>query len=267
MDVRLLFAVVKRHQVIVTLGLFLAVALAFLAFVRVVPVGDGPTFVYRQAEEWASHTTLQVTESGFPEGRTVLPTETTTGATAASGIFADPGRLTGLASLYVNLVDSDPVRARAGRVPPRRDEKILATQLVSSDGQALPFLDIRSFAPTPARALDLVQRQRDAFISYIRDQQVQNKVPISDRVALASILTPTRPALVSARSKQLPAIVFLSVFAGVIALAFAVDGAQGRRRAERPEAPLTRPAEEVERSRWRDVETEEPTVRGKRSVA
>jgi hypothetical protein len=265
MDLVLFASVLKRHRLLVSLGFVLSIVLAFLAFVRIVPGADGPVLAYRQAEEWSSHTTLQVTETGFPEGRTILPTESADGG--STGVFADPGRLTALAALYVNLVDSDAVRDLAGRSKPRRDEKIVATQILTSDGDPLPFVDIRSIAPTAERAVNLVQQQSDAFTSYIRDQQVRNKVPARDRIALSATLKATKPLLISSRSKQLPMIVFLSAFAAVIALTFAVDATQRRRQdVERPATP-TPVVEDVELPRWRDVGSEEPSASGTRSVA
>src|SRR5206468_1124218 len=95
--------VLWRFKAVVIPGIVLGIVLATLSFVKVGSAGIS----YRHSETWVSHTTLFVTQSGFPWG-------SLSGAPTArqNAVSADPGRLSALALIYANIADSDVVRQR-----------------------------------------------------------------------------------------------------------------------------------------------------------
>ena len=97
MDLAQHAAVLWRFRAVVTGGLVLGIVLAVLAAYQL------PSMTPRGSETWSSESSLLVTQAGFPEGRSTLPTDGTgevgggTGSGGQSGQleFADPDRLSG----------------------------------------------------------------------------------------------------------------------------------------------------------------------------
>jgi hypothetical protein len=262
-DLELFARVLWRYRLLVAAGLAVAFLLALVSFIRVQPFGDEPRLAYRQSEEWSSAVLLQVTEQGFPEGRTQIQTEVpATPLVGGRQIFAEPGRLVDLTQLYARLVDSAPVRTlvlRGKRIPGR----ISATAVTSDQGEALPLLQITGVAATGPLAAEKVSQQTDAFRTFIRDNQIQNNVPLEDRVELGVVDGPTKPKLILGRSKTLPVVIFLSTLIAVIVLALAIENVRQRRLAA--ESPV---AVDIDRGagrasadrRAREAHGERPTV-------
>ena len=139
-----------------------------LSVVRV----DGDGIRYRQSEKWASYARIFVTEQGFPWGR--LQTSGT----------VDPGRFAGLAVLYANLADSDPVKRLVRQQEPRIRGTYEAAALFTptndrSRSSALPVSPRQSGTRSSSRI-----RCPSALLKFIRDQQAQNAIPEKDRVVV-----------------------------------------------------------------------------------
>lgn len=236
MDLDLFLRTLWRYRALVAAGLVLAVVLAVVSVVQIKPFGDGPLLKYRQDETWSSAITLQVTEQGFPEGRTQIQTARTPDLTDAQ-VFAEPGRLVSLAQLYARLVDSAVVREimrEGGKIRGKVDARTVA----SDEGEALPLIRITGFDTSGQLASTRAIRQASAFERFIRDNQLASKVPVEDRIELATVDGPTRPKLEQGRSQTLPIVIFLSTMVVVTALALAIENVRQRRREPAAHGPI-----------------------------
>jgi hypothetical protein len=233
-DLELYLRVLWRFRLLVAVGFLLAVALSVLAVVRVNPLAS-PAFTYRENEEWVSRSMLLLTERGFPVGRSRFETEE---EAQSSGRFAD------LAALYARLANGDEVRALMLKQGPIDDENefIEAAAVLSnqwnSNSPPLPLVSISAFAPTPERAAELARRETAAFREYLARQQEANRIPDERRVLVSEINRSTPPELLKARSKTLPAVVFMTIALAVIGLAFLLENLRPRVRAPRAEATV-----------------------------
>ena len=131
MDIRLYISVLLRHHRVLVAGLIATAVLVFFAAFTI----SGGKLNYRTAATWKSTTSLLVTQPGFPI------------SSASTSPNFDPTRLSYLASLYVQLAQSDEVRRAVvgshGSVTNGKlsidDGRITgsytATQVLSVDGQ------------------------------------------------------------------------------------------------------------------------------------
>jgi hypothetical protein len=225
LDAQLFLRVVWRFRLLVTAGLVFALALAFLAFVRV-SFEDSISFSYRDKEQWAAYSTLLVTQEGFPEGRLVVD-PVLRGDVEQRGnkrLFADPNRLNGLAVLYANLADSDPVKRLMRRGGPIRG-RIEAASLTASDNPSnvLPLIQLAGVAETRAAALELTHRGTTALVRFVEGEQHAAAIPDEERVILRVVKNPGRAKVLSARSKAIPILVFLTVAVAFLGLAFVLE--------------------------------------------
>jgi hypothetical protein len=207
---------ILRHRLVAVAGFGAAVVLAFLSYMSVNPFRS-PMLEHRKEAFWASAVTLQVTQAGFPEGRTTVPTS------------ADPGRLVGLAQLYTSLVNTDPVRKKM----PRPIYGSLSTeQLLTPQQDALPLLKLTAVSRSGAKSVRRARTQAAAFASFILANQARSKVPPKQRVELHVVSGPTKPRVVSPPSKTLPVLVFLSMLTATLALVLVLEN---RRRGREPQ--------------------------------
>jgi hypothetical protein len=230
MDLPLYARVLWRHKRLLIGGFTCAVLLALIAFVRISPVGH-PKISYRQHELWVSDVTLLVSQEGFPWGRSTL-----TGAHAG-----DPGRFSDLAILYAHLATSDDVMNIMKRDAPVHG-KLLASEVTTQDnaGNALPLVDISAIATSKEGARHLARRETGAFLTYLRQQQVENRIDPSDRVIVTVVNSAQKPKLFQGRSKVPPILAFVLIMAATVAAAFMLENVRPRVRAVKAEAPVAR---------------------------
>jgi len=247
MDLRLFARVVWRFRVVVGLGVVLALALATLSYVRVSFAG-GPSVKYRQSEQWVSYTRLFVTQSGFRWGSSVVnPSKGTLGNQAnVLGLqTASESRLSSLATIYANLIDSDAVLALMRREGPVRGI-VQAAPLPVAQGSdsVLPIISIAAFAASPTASVELARHAGNALRLYIERQQELNGIAPGERIKLAVVSKAGATKLYAGRKKTLPIVVFLTVMLAVIGLAFTLENVRPRIRAisgtgSAPAPPLT----------------------------
>jgi hypothetical protein len=221
MDLPLFAKVLKRHPIIVAVGLLLAVVLAAFSMLRITPHG----VAYRQQQQWASYSTFLVTQKGFPWGS--LSTQSPTRVP-----YADPGRLAGLAVMYSQMASSDPVInliKHDGPLNGTIESAAVTTKDNSSTAEALPFVRIAALSPTPPQALNLAQRATRALETYFDSQQSQAGILNKDRILLQLTNAPSEPVLYKKRSKALPIVVFLAMLFATVLAASLVDNAKRRR--------------------------------------
>lgn len=232
MDLPLFANVLKRHPIVVTVGLLLAVVLAAFSFLRITPHG----VAYRQQQQWVSYSTFLVTQQGFPWGS--LSTQSPTRVP-----YADPGRLAGLAVMYSQMASSDPVINLIKRDGPLNGtiESAAVTTSKSSTAEPLPYVRIAALSPTPPEALDLSKRATRALETYFDSQQSKAGIRDKDRILLQLTNAPSEPVIFKKRSKALPIVVFLAMLFATVLAASLVDNAKRRReqsKAERAERDM-----------------------------
>lgn len=223
MDLPLVAHVLWRHKRLIGGGFVVAVLLAGLAFVRVNPVGH-PKVSYREKARWVSYVTLLVSQEGFPWGRSTL--------SGPQGSYADPSRFSELATIYSHLAVSDDVLKRVMSSGPfLTTDLIQAAPILASDssGNALPLIQIAAIADSTGAAKALARREMDAFLTYLKHQQIANKIAPRDRVVVTVVNGAQRPKLFAGRSKVPPMIAFVLVMAFVIGLAFMLENLRPRR--------------------------------------
>jgi hypothetical protein len=244
-DLRLFSAVLWHFKFVVAIGLMAAMALSFFSFAKLDLSAGSPKIKQRGTEQWASYSTIFVTQKGFPWGRVngdpnaVLPSQ-------AQGGFANPSRYIGLAAIFANLADSDQVRQVLRRSGPLYG-KIEATPLTALNDptDVLPLISIVGLADTARRAEALVGREARALTQYVAEQQDRNKIRDQNRIELQIVKEPTKAKLIAGPSKTLPILVFLVVIAATCAVAFILENLNPRLKiAER--SPSELPAAEFD---------------------
>lgn len=251
MDLQLYLRVLWRFKILVAAGLLLACALAFLSLVKVSFEGGSVSFPYRQAETWASEATLLVTQPGFPEGRSItelyrFSVDPATGREVAEPIFASSDRFADLASLYAQLATSDSVMRLMLEDGPV-DGAIAAQPLESPDGSTLPLIQISAAAESPDVAQSLAQREVDAFLSFLEDEQQRSDISRDDRIAVSLVEAPQEATLVVPRKMTRPIVIFLATMIAVLGLAFVLENLRPRIRP--PAMGVEEPAPRTERQR------------------
>jgi hypothetical protein len=222
MDLAQHAAVLWRFRAVVAGGLLLGTLLAVLAAYQV------PSMTARGSESWSSVSSLLVTQAGFPEGRSTLPAEdpaegTGTGATgdgtgAATALeFADPNRLSALASLYAQLATGDRVRKQLPERP--KPSQIEAIAVEGNASTQLPVIQITTTAGSAegARALNL--HTVGALKKVLTTEQTRNAIPAVQRIQLDQISAPAAPVKVAGRSHTASILAFLLCVLGSIAVA------------------------------------------------
>jgi hypothetical protein len=264
MDLRLYLRVIGRFWALVALGVALAVALAFVSFLRL-DFHKSPHVTYRQSETWKGTEVLMLTQRGFPWGRSVYPYvfDRKTGQLIPSTRFADPSRFTSLAVFYAELANSDAVRAlvthgrplagtyTAKPVVNRAGGDVGATPIT----QIVPLIEVDGYARTPGASLSLARRVSDGLRTYLRSSQAAAAIPPEQRIDVQVLSTARTATLARGRRLTIPIIAFLGVLIVTIGLAFVLENLWPR--AERQPAPET--ADQETSGRGPSEPTPEPT--------
>ena len=234
-----------RFRLLVAGGFALAIMLAFLAYVRVGFDGGMPRLSYRKAEVWQSQTTLYLTQKGFPDGRTILPSTGGTGGQPGVPVFGDPNRFASLTLLYAQFANSDAVRRMA--LGNRRINALLTAAAQyppnSSSGNPLPVLQFLGQAASPKEAQEVGVVGVRALQKYIELKQNQAGIPQSQRVSVEVLTRPKAPTVLIPRKKTLPIAVFMATMIVVIGLAFLLENLRPRVKLVALAAPDRSPAE------------------------
>ena len=249
MDLPLYARVIWRFRLVVVVGFVLAVALAALAVGMPSFKGGKPGFTYRQHQTWTSTSTIWVTQTGFPLGRSIYDqyiqtgkVDSTTPSTPISK-FSDPSRFSGLATVFVALVPSDGVRKIMLRQGPV-DGVVGASQptLPGNTSIVLPFVNVYGSASSPDAAQKLSSRAARSLIAYVKDEQNANNISADKRVLL-QVVQEAEPAMLTVpRSKARPVIVFLATMLVVIGVVFLLENVRPRVRSVAASDPQAAPA-------------------------
>ncbi len=232
MDLAQHAAVLWRFRAVVAGGIALGIVLAILASYQV------PSFSPRGSETWSSESSLLVTQQGFPEGRVTLPTapiENPDGTlvqpdTEGRQEFADPDRLSALASLYAQLAFSDRVRQRLPEKPTAA--QIQAAPIEGTASTQLPVIKLTTFAATAASARALNTHTVEALGKVLASEQERNNITPRQRVQLSSLNAPTVPVKTEGRSHTASIIAFLLCLLGSLAVAHLLAALRDRQEDE-----------------------------------
>lgn len=229
MNLRLYIRVLRRFRFVVAVGFVLAVALAVASMAKV-SFAHGPSLSYRQHETFQSTTRLFVTEKGFPWGESVTPRASS----------SDSGRLQGLAVLYAQLINGNPIQSEIYEFVPRGD--LLSGSSVTDPvtGTLLPMVDVTGVAHSAAEATRVSQTGAHLFQSYIAHQQQTTHTAVGRRVLLQAVYT-SKPKLITGRKKTLAIAAFLLVMAATFGLALILENLRPAVSAVEPALP-ERPA-------------------------
>jgi len=198
--------------------------------------------VYQRAE------TLLITQSGFPWGRTQLPFKVDAKGVASSD-FADPGRLSSLASFYAQLAEGDIVRVRASRLAGVPATIVADAVLVPGGSSAtLPIIRLTGLGTSPAGAIHVAAAGSEAFRTYIHEQQVSSHTPASQRIVVQVLNRASAASVAVPRKKTLPVIVFLGVLVAAISLAFVLENLRPRVRIVGRGAKAAEPSHDIAHS-------------------
>jgi hypothetical protein len=231
MDLQVLARVVWRFRYIVLVGTMLAVSLAFLSFVRV-DIGGKPLLSYRETEQWESLSTIFVTSRGFPWGSVSATPEGETTSEGADPV--DPGRLTTLAAIYMKLAQSDAVLSRIAATDEDFEGSVQTFPVFAeSGGPQLPLITLSAVSASPGGAQDLGRRYLTAFLNFLREKQVEGRIPLEDRVQFQVLREPQPANLLAGRRKTRPILIFLGIMSATIGLALLLENLRPR---ERPAA-------------------------------
>jgi hypothetical protein len=231
MDLQLYFRVLWRFRLIMALGLILACVLSFLSFARVSFGHGSPKVSYRQTETWKATSLLFITQSGFPYGYTVLPSNPTKladGTTQLVPRYADPSRFSQLATYYAPFVRSDAFLTLLRQRTHVRGLVDAQVVLDPAHFQPEPFISLYGFATNRADAVTLANAAGDNLTSYILRQQVANGIPPAQRVQARMISEAQKAVLSAGRKKTTPIVVFLTVLLAAIGLSFVLENLRPR---------------------------------------
>ena len=235
MDLKLFSRVIWRFRYLVGAALAIGLVLAFMTYQQ----SSGQ-------ERWTSDSSLLVTQRGFPWGRVSIPVEATPVLEPGdqpepfTPEYADPSRLTSLATLYAQLAESDQVRALIEAEGPLEPGSVIdARPLVggANDDESLPLIAITTIAGSEQGTLALTERVTQGFTDYLRIEQERNEIPQRQRVMVEVVKQPgsDRPGvatLAQGRSLTRPAVLFLALAIASIGLAFILENLRPARRPE-----------------------------------
>jgi len=246
-DLRLYGRVIRRFKFVVLLGFLAAIGLSFLSYARVSFVKGKPVVSYRAAVTYSSTETLLITQTGFPEGRSIFPMKQIAPGTTASQ-FADPSRFASLAAFYAYLANSDQVKrtAMATVGGPLVPGSYLASAVLytSAGNPALePLLAIEGLGTSPTIAMRYARAAGDSFRTYIDNAENAAKIPTAQRVIISVLNSPAKPMIAVPRKKTLPMVVFIAVLAATLAFVFVLENLKPRIKAVEAGAQHREPVE------------------------
>ena len=218
-------AVFWRYRVITAVGLVVAIAFAILAAYK--PSADG--LEKRGESTYTSSSRLLVTQSGFPEGRVVLPAPPLGEEPNPDSVgFADPARFMALADLYTKLILSDEVRRRIPEHPTAA--QVHASPIESVSGSPiLPIIELSTTSSSSAAARELNVHTVTALQGLLKRRQATNDIPVGERVQI-SILNAPSPGLLTASPTHTASILALLLcLIGTIAITHLLEAIRLRR--------------------------------------
>lgn len=212
-------------------GVLLGIVLAVLASYKVTTSG----LELRGSSTYTSESQLLVTQAGFPEGRSVLPTPPPTdGLTPQPSKndkelqFADPSRFMTLADLYSTLIVSDEARSLIPEKPAA--SQIIASPLPAVSGvPVLPIIQLTTTADTAAGAQALNTHTADALRELLKDRQAKADITPAQSVQIQTVNAPSAGALTGRPSHAGSILALLLCLIGTVAVTHLLEMFRTRR--------------------------------------
>jgi hypothetical protein len=222
-----------RFKAIMVAGLIAGILLAVFTAYKV-SISGPKHFTPRGREQWTSHSTLFVTQAGFPWGRVTLP-EAAPGVTGdtrpnatrpGKGDFAQPDRFSNLAVVYSYIGQSEQVRQLINPRPAQ--DQIQVSSVISGD-TVLPLLNVNTIGFDPRMAQVLNTATIASLRDYIAEQQQQSGIPDVQRVKIQVLNPPSVATLTKGRSVIGPALAFLLCVLTALGLSYLLENLFPRR--------------------------------------
>jgi hypothetical protein len=231
MDLARHAGVLWRYRWVTAGGILLGIILAVLASYQVTTSGLEP----RGSSTYTSESQLLVTQVGFPEGRSVLPTPPPADGLTPQPtendnelLFADPSRFMTLADLYSTLIVSDEARSLIPEKPAA--SQIIASPLPAVSGvPVLPIIELTTTAGTAAGAQALNTHTANALRELLKERQAKADITPSERVQIQTVNAPSPGALTGRPSHAGSIIALLLCLIGTVAVTHLLEMFRTRR--------------------------------------
>jgi capsular polysaccharide biosynthesis protein len=240
MDIGLYWTVVRRHRRVAVVGVALSVLAAIGLLVRIGPDG----IQRRGAPIWQAESTVLLTQTGFPWGRTALDEVVPVKGADPVSRFSDPERFQYLAKLYARLAASDEVHTRVRRAfglpavvpenePVGKDPTYTVVSGHAPDSTALPTVTIAGEGETPERAIAVAKVAMESLRTVIRQQQNRADIGADTRVELQVVSTPKEAVVVKPNR---PTKAIMGFLVGIMLTVVAAFVAEARVKGERADS-------------------------------
>jgi capsular polysaccharide biosynthesis protein len=232
----------KRFWWVLVIGLLFAMFAALSARFTVgfLP----PSLEEKESISYTAEARLLVNSASNPHYRaqvtTDIPRETGGGDESDSGEGSEPDTVPFVsapdlatiirnANTYPLIIESDRVadyrRAEFGELPGTISAQG-ATSVVTANRVELseiPVIRLVAVADSPEDAIALADKTGKAFIGWLRQEQIDDKIRPEDRMVIEQLTTPQGVAASAGPSTTLPILVFVVVFAAFCVLAILLD--------------------------------------------
>jgi hypothetical protein len=240
MDLARHAGVLWRYRWVTAGGILLGIVLAVLASYKVTTGGLEP----RGSSTYTSESQLLVTQAGFPEGRSVLPTPPPSDGLTPQPAendkelqFADPSRFMTLADLYSTLIVSDEARSLIPEKPSA--SQIIASPLPAVSGvPVLPIIQLTTTADTAAGAQALNTHTADALRELLKDRQAKADISPAQSVQIQTVNAPSPGALTGRPSHAGSILALLLCLIGTVAVTHLLEMLRTRREGDLEDVDL-----------------------------
>jgi hypothetical protein len=234
MDLARHAGVLWRYRWVTAGGILLGIVLAVLASYKVTTSGLEP----RGSSTYTSESQLLVTQAGFPEGRSVLPTPPPVDGLTPQPTendkelqFADPSRFMTLADLYSTLIVSDEARSLIPEKPSA--SQIIASPLPAVSGvPVLPIIELTTTADTAAGAQALNTHTADALRELLKGRQAKADISPAQSVQIQTVNAPSPGTLTGRPSHAGSIIALLLCLIGTVAVTHLLEMLRTRRESD-----------------------------------
>ena len=200
-------APLKRFPLVIALGVAVGAAFA-LTSVYTIDLGSFPPgLTERESPTYTAGTQLEVTSPIDPYYRSSVDVPVVTPATDEEDKPAttlseqeEPGvaALVAAANYYPYVIEGDEVRALRERLFGPLEGEVQATAIGATttpnrqEPGRLPFIQLVASSDSPQHAIDLAQQTAEAFIRYVRQQQVRRDIRPEQRLIIEQLRGPER---------------------------------------------------------------------------
>ena len=231
-------APLKRFPLVIALGVAVGAAFA-LTSVYTIDLGSFPPgLTERESPTYTAGTQLEVTSPVDPYYRSSVDVPVVTPATDEEDKPAttlseqeEPGvaGIVAAANYYPYIIEGDDVRKLRERLFGPLEGEVQASAIGATttpnrqEPGRLPFIQLVASSDSPQHAIDLAQQTAEAFIRYVRQQQVRRDIRPEQRLIIEQLRGPERTFQTGGTSMNLPLLIFVALVAVAVAVAYLLD--------------------------------------------